>query len=247
MTAIRIFHASDLHFGEEDRDALDWFAALVRDEQPDAVVITGDITMHGSQRQFAAAEQWLSGLPAPLLLGIGNHDLPYYHHMIRRVLRPYARYEALARAVESEWKNDGVALVPLCTIAPAQWRLNWSKGVVSKLALAATIARLSQVQSAAMKLVMAHHPLVETGTRGTALTRGGDNALAALARAGVTAVLSGHVHDPFDLTYQSVAGPVRMIGAGTLSKRLRTTAPSFNELVIAQSLTVNVRDYLPHS
>jgi 3',5'-cyclic AMP phosphodiesterase CpdA len=131
MTAIRIFHASDLHFGEEDRDALDWFAALVRTEQPDAVVITGDITMRGSPHQFAAAEQWLSCLAAPLLLGIGNHDMPYYHHMIRRVLRPYARYEALARAVESGWHHDGVALVPLSTIAPAQWRLNWSKGVVS--------------------------------------------------------------------------------------------------------------------
>ncbi|MEQ1687180.1 MAG: metallophosphoesterase [Sphingopyxis sp.] len=245
MTRIRIFHASDLHFGEEDRDALDWFAALVRTDQPDAVVITGDITMRGSPRQFAAAEQWLSDLAAPLLLGIGNHDLPYYHHMLRRLLRPTARFEALALAVESEWHHDGVALVPLSTVAPAQWRLNWSKGVVSDQELAETLAKLARHPHSAMKLVMAHHPLVETGTRGTALTRGGNRALAELARSGVTAVLSGHVHDAFDVQHATPSGPIRMIGAGTLSRRLRGTRPSFNELVVeGQFLTVNVSHYL---
>jgi hypothetical protein len=79
-------------------------------------------------------------------------------------------------------------------------------------------------------LVAVHHPLREVGTRGTALTHGGSAALAELARRGVLAVLSGHVHDPFDIVEQTPAGPVRMIGAGTLSRRLRSTPPSFNEL-----------------
>jgi hypothetical protein len=96
-----------------------------------------------------------------------------------------------------------------------------------------------------MKLVAAHHPLVETGTRGTALTRGGNKALEELARAGVTAILSGHVHDAFDVERATPSGPIRMIGAGTLSKRLRNTRPSFNELVVeGQFLTVNVSHYL---
>jgi 3',5'-cyclic AMP phosphodiesterase CpdA len=93
-----------------------------------------------------------------------------------------------------------------------------------------------------MVLVAAHHPLVETGTRGTALTRGGNRALKALARAGVTAVLSGHVHDPFDLTHESEGRTIRMIGAGTLSERLRTTRPSFNQLNVSTGrLDVTVR------
>jgi hypothetical protein len=45
----------------------------------------------------------------------------------------------------------------------------------------------------------------------------------------VLGVLSGHVHDPFDILEDTPAGPVRMIGAGTLSQRLRSTPPSFNE------------------
>jgi hypothetical protein len=59
--------------------------------------------------------------------------------------------------------------------------------------------------------------------RGKALTRGGTRALAALAKRGVLAVLSGHVHDAFDIEQPTEHGPVRMIGAGTLSQRLRAT------------------------
>jgi hypothetical protein len=56
-------------------------------------------------------------------------------------------------------------------------------------------------------------------------------------------VLSGHVHDAFDISEPTPHGPVRMIGAGTLSRRLRTTPASFNELVWnGQDLTVAVRN-----
>ena len=47
---ITLFHASDLHFGKEDRRALDWFADCVRSEKPDAVAITGDLTMRARHR-----------------------------------------------------------------------------------------------------------------------------------------------------------------------------------------------------
>lgn len=231
---IRIFHASDLHFGEEDRAALDWFSACVAAERPDAIVITGDITMRGTAREYAAAKAWLATLGAPLWLDIGNHDLPYYHHMLCRLTQPYVRFEALSAAMQSDASITGVALVPLRTVAPAQWRLNWSKGVVKATTLAAALAAIAKHPAADMRLVTAHHPLVETGTRGTALTRGGTAALDALAKAGVTAVLSGHVHDAFDLIHEGPHGSIRMIGAGTLSTRLRSTPPSFNVLTIDQ-------------
>ena len=88
-------------------------------------------------------------------------------------------------------------------------------------------------------IVTCHHPLVEAGTHGKALTRGGNRALAELARRGVVAVLSGHVHDAFDLVQQTPHGPVRMIGAGTLSTRLRATGPAFNELTFVDGALTN--------
>jgi len=67
--------------------------------------------------------------------------------------------------------------------------------------------------------------------------------MAQLARRGVLAVLTGHVHDPFDLTAETAAGPLRMIGAGTLSRRLRSTPPSFNELIVSgREVRVKVRN-----
>ena len=92
-------------------------------------------------------------------------------------------------------------------------------------------------------LVTAHHPLVEAGTRGRALTRGGARALEALAARGVAAVLTGHVHDAFDMTARTAAGPIRMIGAGTLSQRIRSPPPSFNELRVKEGeIAVRVRN-----
>lgn len=241
MNSIRLFHASDLHFGSEDRQALDWFARCVADEQPDAVVITGDLTMRARHREFAAAREWLLSLGRPVTVEIGNHDMPYFN-LIERFVSPYKRYAAMEAMVERGIDLPGLAIVPLHTTAPAQLRLNWSKGIVTRKALAKTLGGMQAVTDDAMVLVAAHHPLVETGTRGTALTRGGNRALKALARAGVTAVLSGHVHDPFDLTHESEGRTIRMIGAGTLSERLRTTRPSFNQLNVSTGrLDVTVR------
>ena len=66
-------------------------------------------------------------------------------------------------------------------------------------------------------------------------------ALEALGRAGAHAVLSGHVHDPFDLPVPAAGSTLRLIGAGTLSERVRETRPSFNELRIeGQALETRV-------
>jgi hypothetical protein len=71
---------------------------------------------------------------------------------------------------------------------------------------------------------------------------GGDRALAELARRGVLATLSGHVHDAFDIVSETPEGPVRMIGAGTLSQRIRSTPQSFNEIAWdGHALEVRVR------
>ena len=81
-----------------------------------------------------------------------------------------------------------------------------------------------------LRLVAGHHPLIDADTRSTGSTRGGRAALAALAAAGAQAVLSGHVHDPFDRTVHAGGHSIRLIGAGTLSERLRSTPPSYNRL-----------------
>ena len=82
--------------------------------------------------------------------------------------------------------------------------------------------------------------VVFSGTTGTARTRHGDSALTALAEAGGHAVLSGHVHDPFDIPIEREGRTIRMIGAGTLSKRTRGSPPAFNEIRVEGGRFVTV-------
>lgn len=226
---MRLFHVSDVHFGREDAAAVAWFEAVVKSEQPDAVIMTGDLTMRARRREFEAGLGWLQRLGVPVTVEVGNHDLPYFNP-IDRFFRPYHRMSAIERMVERPLDLPGIAIVPLVTTARAQWRWNWSKGKVSKGALARSLALLAEVPDGKLVFIACHHPLIEPETRMSAQTHRGADALAVLAEAGAHAVLTGHVHDPFDIAHVIDGQTIRMIGAGTLSERTRTTPPSFNEI-----------------
>lgn len=237
-----LFHLSDIHFGLEDNRALDWVKREIAERRPDAVAITGDLTMRARTREFAEATRWITALDVPVTVEVGNHDMPYFNPL-ERFFTPYKRFKGMARLVERELDLAGLSIVPLKTAVPAQPRLNWSKGWVTGRALKKCLAAIDVLPEGTKALVAVHHPLREVGTEGTALTRGGDKALAELAKRPVAAVISGHVHDAFDIMEQTKHGPVRMIGAGTLSKRTRSTPPSFNELTWdGEALTVRVRN-----
>ncbi len=231
---VRLFHVSDLHFGTEDRTALAWFAAAVAAETPDAVIMTGDLTASARRREFTAACRYLVSLRVPVTVELGNHDMPMWN-LWERMTDPYRRFDNLERTVERPLHLDRVAVVPLRTATRAQLRSNWAEGIVRPHRLSETVAQLAAVPEDAMKLVACHHPLGGGGVRHA--TRGGARALVALRQAGVAAVLSGHTHEPFDI----VAGGVRLIGAGTLSERIRKSRPSFNRLTIdGDALAVEV-------
>lgn len=227
---LRLFHLSDIHFGLEDRVALDWVRREIATTRPDAVVITGDHTMRARHHEFAAATRWITALEVPVTISIGNHDMPYFNP-IERFATPYKRFEGMKALVEREIDLPGLAIVPLKTVRRWQPRLNWSKGWVTPQALDRCLAALDALPAGTRALVAVHHPLREVGTHGTALTRHGEDALRELAKRRVLGVLSGHVHDAFDIAEPTSEGPVRMIGAGTLSQRVRSTPPGFNELV----------------
>jgi len=240
MAAARLFHVSDLHFGREDPDALAWFAGVVAAERPDAVVVTGDFTFRARAAEFAAAVTYLERLAVPLSLEPGNHDLPYYSDPLRRMFRPYRRFARFEARIERPLALPGVIVVPLHTVSRFQWRLNQSQGIVRPRLLRRALATIAAAPAGATVVVACHHPLADIAEIAhPQRTRGGGGALAALARAGARAVLSGHVHDPFDRDWTATDPPVRLIGAGTLSARLRATPPSFNEITVHDGILDN--------
>jgi 3',5'-cyclic AMP phosphodiesterase CpdA len=239
---LTLFHLSDIHFGLEDRVALDWAERCIKAEKPAAICITGDLTMRARHREYNAASAWISALGPPVTVEVGNHDMPYFN-LFERFTNPYRRYRAIESLIERQLDLAGLAIVPLKTTARAQWRFPWSNGWVTGKALVETLAAIDAVPAGKRVIVTAHHPLTERSPQGKRLTINGTEAMEALASRGVLAILTGHVHDAFDIEQPTAKGPLRMIGAGTLSKRVRSTPPSFNELTIDDSgIRVRVRN-----
>ncbi|MDC0887228.1 metallophosphoesterase [Altererythrobacter sp.] len=240
-----LFHVSDVHFGVEDRAAMDWFADSVCAEKPDAVLCTGDLTQRATHKQYDAARAWFADLGVPVMVQPGNHDMPYYN-MWERLRRPYARFGALEAAVGSELSLRHAVIVPLDTNVPVQLRWPWSDGVVTRKKLDAALVRLAKLKGDPRpKLVACHHPLLpkEDGRKNPTIR--GDSAFAELAAAGADAVLTGHVHYPFDMERSRGNHSMRMIGAGTLSTRLRGAAPSYNVVRICAdgAISTEQRDF----
>ncbi|NNC48201.1 MAG: metallophosphoesterase [Sphingomonas sp.] len=227
-----LLHISDLHFGAEDREALDWFGAQAKERKPDSIIVTGDVTQRALPSQFDAAAEYLDALPAPVTVKYGNHDLPYFN-LIERFFSPHRRMEKLKDKVERHLDLEDCVIVPLNTTARAQWRFNWAHGNVNDESLEKTLRRLRLAPENKRKLVACHHPLIDTDEyhlKGP--TRGGREALHAIVEAGADAVLTGHVHTPFDLSVDARGRSIRLIGAGTLSDRLRGYRPSYNEIKV---------------
>jgi 3',5'-cyclic AMP phosphodiesterase CpdA len=222
----RLFHISDVHFGVEDRAALDAVARAVAEERPDALVCTGDLTQRAKHSEYARAAEWFAALDVPVVLEPGNHDMPYYNPW-ERFTDPFRRYNRLRDAVQRGFASEDVVLVPLLTTVRAQTRFPWSDGVIKPAALADTLARLEKLKGDPRTIIVtAHHPLLGKDDVGKNPTIGGDAAFAAIAAAGAHAVMSGHVHVPFDELRERGGKAMRMIGAGTLSTRLRHGAPA---------------------
>ncbi|KHK89627.1 metallophosphoesterase [Novosphingobium malaysiense] len=241
---IKLFHLSDIHFGLEDQRAIDWVRDCIARERPDAVAITGDLTMRARHREFRAACEWITALDVPVTVEVGNHDIPYFN-LYQRFFAPYQRFKKIEKLVETQLDLPDLAIVPLRTTTRAQYqRFPWSNGWVTERALDHCLEAIDAHPEGTRILVTAHHPLTERRERdGKLLTINGTSTMEALAGRKVMAILSGHIHDPFDLTADTAAGPLRMVGAGTLSRRIRSTPPSFNEITIdGDTLHVEARN-----
>lgn len=241
----RLFHISDVHFGAEDRAALDVVAQAVADERPDALVCTGDLTQRAKHSEYEAAREWFSALGVPVVLEPGNHDMPYYNPW-ERFTDPFRRYRRLQQAVSGTFDSPDVVLVPLRTTVRAQRRFPWSDGVITSSALQTTLAELAALQGDPRTIiVIAHHPLLGPENAPINPTIGGDDAFAQIAAAGAHAILSGHVHVPFDQQRTVDGHSARMIGTGTLSTRLRHGAPaSWREINCEQGGVIDTRQRL---
>lgn len=229
---MKLAQVSDIHFGGENREAVEAAACRIRDEAPDLIVVAGDLTLDGKTAEFDAAATWLKTLPEPMLVVPGNHDTPFVGpaELWTRFTRPWRRFQDRFGIEDgAQWRGPGVTVTSLNTARAAQLRLNWSKGAVSRRQIRGACERLQAAPSDDLKVVVCHHPLMEVlGGPMTARVRGGVDAADRLVEAGADVILTGHIHLPFVTTIPFGDGKTQLIGSGTLSLRERGAAPGFN-------------------
>ena len=238
---IRIAQLSDVHFGDENQDAVNAATQALKDDPPDLIVVTGDITRFAKVDELQQARAWLDQLPAPTLVTPGNHDAPYLA-WFDRIFRPFARYEKIiGPAWRQQLVGDGVAVRGLNTARGAQFRLNWSKGQIRSDQVEDAVDFLQATPDRCLRVVALHHPLTEMiGAPLPARVWGGPRAARRFAEARVDLVLSGHIHAPFALPYPFADERTYAVGCGTLSVRERGTPASYN-LIEVETDEIRVR------
>ena len=238
---LRVAHLSDLHFGGEDRPAVEAVLSYLQATPPDLTLVTGDVTLNGTPSEFRAASAWLQRIPRPSLCTPGNHDTPYWN-LVLRALQPFRRYRRHIGPVNSDaFVTSALAVKMINTARGAQPRPDWSKGAISLEDTQAAVVELGAATPAALRVVGCHHPLIEMqGAPVSGSVHRGAAAADRLARGGIDLILTGHVHTPFAIALPYGDALTYAVGAGTLSLRTRGTPPSFN-LIGVDDQTIEVR------
>lgn len=260
---MRICHLSDLHFGRHDPHLAAGLADDVTDQNPDLVVVSGDFTQVGSDKEFRAARAFLDTLKTPVFAVPGNHDVPA-RNLARRFLDPYGLYRRyVSPELEPFVEMDGVAVAGIKTSRRLRAGLNWAHGAINRAQLKALERRFEAAAPEALRVVVAHHPLMQPETLGEKpmrLVKRADLALETFSHLGVRLVLSGHFHLSYvrrheqsgTVTEGAPAGlrraaqaPILVAQASsTISTRLRGEPNGYNIIDIENGrITVTVREW----
>ena len=219
-----LLQISDPHFGTEQAPVVEALATLARQQQPDVLVFSGDITQRARPAQFRAARAFADRLGAPVLAVPGNHDIPLLDWWAR-LRHPYARYIA-AFGTDLEPVHRSPELMVVCVNTTRAWR--HQNGEISGRQVDRVARLLVRAESAQLRVVVVHQPVAVT--RADDLSnrlRGHAAALERWAAAGADLVMGGHIHLPYVMALQGLARPLWAVQAGTaVSSRVREGVPN---------------------
>jgi len=180
---MRIAHLSDVHYSKSWmylKQRFEQCIDLVNQEAPDVVIITGDITDYGLQREYDGVKKELERIKAPRFMVPGNHD---------RRHEGYKKFEAHFGPRFYAVEHDGYRFIGIDSSEP-----DINEGHVGREQL-----RWLGEQLTDRAIVFLHHHLVPvppTGRERNILVDAGE-VLRLLDSCNVPLVLSGHKHVPW--------------------------------------------------
>lgn len=185
-------------------------------------------------------------------------------NLLRRFFNPYGYYRRfIAADLEPALDLGDIVVAGLKTSRRLRAELNWAHGSLSRSQLVRLEERFSKTSPGALRIVVAHHPLMQPEgevLKPMRLVRRADEALATFSRLGVRLVLSGHFHLSYVRQHgesgavkreapsglrQAAGAPILVAQASsTISTRLRGDTNAYNLIDIENGrIVVTVREW----
>jgi 3',5'-cyclic AMP phosphodiesterase CpdA len=216
---------SDIHVGPQFRkDVFDKAIEEVNSLNPNAVIVTGDLTENGMLNEFERAKEELKKIKNKNVVVLsGNHDYRNTGYLLFKKLFPSKTVHEFGDAV----------IITLGTARPD--RDEGEVGYRQNLWLARTLSKYTNKT----KIIAMHHHLIsvpDTGSDRIVVLDAGDVLQTALS-ANVNLVLCGHKHRPWIWNL----GPLTLAYAGTASsERMRGFFENTYNIITVDKGKVNV-------
>jgi 3',5'-cyclic AMP phosphodiesterase CpdA len=249
---VTLVHLSDLHFGGlADLAQIEAVEALVPDLEPDAVVVSGDLTQRARHGEFQRARAFVRemGRAGPVYVLPGNHDVQWWW----RPLVPFggeAKYRKYRQYFGPELTPTldlpGVLITGALTSHGVAWGSLTSqvrdvavKGHLPKSAIVRATATFGKARPEQARVLVLHHNVLRgalSHRMGLARWRMAQQRIVA---SGADVVLCGHDHQE---QVETLGGTV-VACAGTLSIRSRGGRPPVFFRLLIEADAIHVEQY----
>lgn len=232
---MKIIHLSDLHFGTESHETVEALSESITVQAPDLVIISGDFTQIGSDKEFKVAQAFLKTLSAPYFSVPGNHDVPAVN-LLERFFTPYKDYKTyIDDDLCPQFENNIAVIAGVNSSRRALPHWNWANGAVSEKQRQHVRGILENAKQR-WKIAVLHHPVHKVQDMPIDVTVfGRKRTLECFHDLKVDLVLTGHVHHASITTRGDEEHQSVYVSASTaLSSRKRGQENGFNTITLNQ-------------